>query len=75
MAGARYTKWIASLELRHKEHDNDPYPLHNKLHTIERDNTAYIDLVYRASPAADDLQILHRLWEPLTKNGNPNTTA
>ena len=28
-AGARYTKWIASLELRHKEHNNDPYPLHN----------------------------------------------
>ena len=28
-AGARYTKWIASLELRHKEHSNDPYPLHN----------------------------------------------
>ena len=28
-AGARYTKSIASLELRHKEHNNDPYPLHN----------------------------------------------
>ena len=24
-AGARYTKSIASLELRHKEHNNDPY--------------------------------------------------
>ena len=23
-AGARYTKWIASLEWRHKEHNNDP---------------------------------------------------
>ena len=28
-AGARYTKRIASLELRHKEHNNGPYPLHN----------------------------------------------
>ena len=28
-AGARYTKSIASLELRHKEHNNDSYPLHN----------------------------------------------
>ena len=28
-AGARYTKSIASLELRHKEHNNDPYSLHN----------------------------------------------
>ena len=28
-AGARYTKWIESLELRHKERNNDPYPLHN----------------------------------------------
>ena len=28
-AGALYTKSIASLELRHKEHNNDPYPLHN----------------------------------------------
>ena len=28
-AGARYTKSIASRELRHKEHNNDPYPLHN----------------------------------------------
>ena len=46
-----------------------------RLHTIEQDNTAYIGLVYRASPAADDLKILHRLWEPVTKNGNPNTTA
>ena len=47
-SGARYTKSIASLELRHKEHNNDPYSLHNN--TIERDNSAYIDLVYRASP-------------------------
>ena len=23
-AGAPYTKWIASLELRHNEHNNDP---------------------------------------------------
>ena len=29
MAGARYTKSIASLKLRHREHDNDPYSLHN----------------------------------------------
>ena len=28
-AGARYTKSIASLDLRHKEHNNDPYSLHN----------------------------------------------
>ena len=28
-AGARYTKSIASLELRHKEHNSDPYSLHN----------------------------------------------
>ena len=28
-AGARYAKSIASLELRHKEHNNDPYSLHN----------------------------------------------
>ena len=28
-AGARYIKSIASLELRHKEHNNDPYSLHN----------------------------------------------
>ena len=28
-AGARYTKSIASFELRHKEHNNDPYSLHN----------------------------------------------
>ena len=28
-AGARYTKSIASLELRHKENNNDPYSLHN----------------------------------------------
>ena len=28
-AGARYTKSIANLELRHKEHNNDPYFLHN----------------------------------------------
>ena len=28
-AGARYTKSIASLELRHKELNNDPYSLHN----------------------------------------------
>ena len=28
-AGPRYTMWIASLELRHKEHNNDPQPLHN----------------------------------------------
>ena len=48
-AGARYTKSIASLELRHKEHNNDPYSLHNNTidyHIIERDNSAYIDLVY-----------------------------
>ena len=29
LAGARYTKSIAILELRHKEHNNDPYSLHN----------------------------------------------
>ena len=29
LAGARYTKSIASLELGHKEHNNDPYSLHN----------------------------------------------
>ena len=29
LAGARYTKSIPSLELRHKEHNNDPYSLHN----------------------------------------------
>ena len=23
-AGVPYTKWIAGLELRHKEHNNDP---------------------------------------------------
>ena len=28
-AGAQYTKSIASLELRHKEHNNDPYSLQN----------------------------------------------
>ena len=28
-AGARYTKSIVSIELRHKEHNNDPYSLHN----------------------------------------------
>ena len=28
-AGARYTKSIASLKLHHKEHNNDPYFLHN----------------------------------------------
>ena len=28
-AGAWYTKSIASLELRRKEHNNDPYSLHN----------------------------------------------
>ena len=28
-AGARYTKSIVSLELRHKEQNNDPYSLHN----------------------------------------------
>ena len=49
-AGARYTKSIASLELRHKEHNNDPYSLHNN--TVERGNSAYIDLVYQASPTA-----------------------
>ena len=38
-AGARYTKWTASLELRHKKHNNDPYPLHNN--TIDFDNGAY----------------------------------
>ena len=27
--GARYTKSLVSLELRHKEHINDPYSLHN----------------------------------------------
>ena len=43
-AGALYTKSIASLELRHKEHNNDLYSLHNN--TIERGNSAYIDLVY-----------------------------
>ena len=29
LAGARYTKSIASLELRRKEHNNDPYSLFN----------------------------------------------
>ena len=29
MAGAYYcTKWIRAVKLHHKEHDNDPYPLH-----------------------------------------------
>ena len=28
-ASVRYTKRIASLKLRHKEHNNDPYALHN----------------------------------------------
>ena len=48
-----YTKWIASLELRHKEHDYDL--LYNNTisfvcgHTIERDNSAYIDLLYASS--------------------------
>ena len=28
-AGARYTKSKDKLELRHKEHNNDPYSLHN----------------------------------------------
>ena len=28
-AGARYTIWIASLELRHEEHNDGPYPLQN----------------------------------------------
>ena len=27
-AGARYTKWIASLELPYKEQNNDPYSLY-----------------------------------------------
>ena len=25
-------KWVASLRLRHKEHNNDPQPLHNLTH-------------------------------------------
>ena len=29
VAGARYTKSIASLELRHKDHNNVAYSLHN----------------------------------------------
>lgn len=33
--GAPYTNWIASLELPHKKHNNDPY------------NSAYIDFVYQ----------------------------
>ena len=28
-AGVRYTMWIANLELRHEEHNDDPYPLQN----------------------------------------------
>ena len=29
MAGAYYcTKWIRAVKVHHKEHDNDPYPLH-----------------------------------------------
>ena len=31
--------------------------------------------MYKLHTVERDLQILHRLWEPLTKNGNPNTTA
>ena len=58
-AGAQYTKSIASLELCHKEHNSDPYSLHNN--TIERDNSAYIDLVYQASPSlgSGQLRITH----------------
>ena len=46
-AGVRYTIGIASLELRHKEHNNDPQPLQNN--TKISPNSAHIDLVYRAS--------------------------
>ena len=56
-AGARYTKSIASLELRHKEHNNDPYSLHNN--TI--DYFTVVSLVtwpLNGSEAAGDLVLI-----------------
>ena len=43
-AGAQYTKSIASLELCHKEHNNDSFSLHNNTieETIEHILTWYI---------------------------------
>ena len=44
-AGARYTKWIASLELRHKEHNNDSYPLHNNTIDFTQKNETIVHIL------------------------------
>ena len=45
VAGARYTKWIASLELRHKEHNNDSYPLHNNTIDFTQKNETIVHIL------------------------------
>ena len=45
LAGARYTKWIASLELRHKEHNNDSYPLHNNTIDFTQKNETIVHIL------------------------------
>ena len=44
-AGAWYTKSIASLELRHKEHNNDPYSLHNNTIDFTQQNETIVHIL------------------------------
>ena len=44
-AGARYTKWIASVELRHKEHNDDSYPLHNNKIDFTQENETIVHIL------------------------------
>ena len=44
-AGARYTKSIARHELRHKEHNNNPYSVHNNTIDFTRENETIVHIL------------------------------
>ena len=44
-AGARYIKSTASLELRHKDHNNHPYSLHNNTIDFTQQNETIVHIL------------------------------
>ena len=75
-AGARYTKSLASLELHHKEHNNDPYSfLNNTIDFMRYETIVHILTWYiKHHPDMTYSLILGSLLQPLISK-TPNSNA